>query len=253
MDDRWKVVLEDLQEAVEASGNARRQLAEAQAEGGAAVARAEGQLRRALGGIPLARWRALANGRTSVRSGCGSRQLHLAAKSKGEVYSAIEALECAQISRDARVGEAAFSLVAVADRLASYGQVAERVTGFSADELRRLSQQRLDLCDGPIAYRVERADRGLQMATRDTVKDYQRRLAKLDGAHSSAQLQLVAARRRRAEVLAAQDKLVADAERTVDEAAVAMAAEVGPELAANLLDRDVSQMRRLMKRQKSLS
>jgi hypothetical protein len=165
----------------------------------------------------------------------------------------MEALECAQVSRDARVGEAAFALVAVARRLGGYGRLAERITGFSADELPRLSHQRLDLCDGPIAYRVERADRGLQMATRDTVKDYQRRIAKLDGAHTAAQLQLEAARRRRADLLAAQDKLVADAERTVDEAAVAMAAEVGPELAANLLDRDVSQMRRLLKRQKSLS
>ena len=91
------------------------------------------------------------------------------------------------------------------------------------------------------------------MVTRDTVKDLQRLIAKLDAAHDVAQTQLQAARRCRAEVLAAQDAAVSDAERSVDEAAVAMAVEVGPELAGNLLGRDVSEMRRLMKRQRSTS
>jgi hypothetical protein len=90
------------------------------------------------------------------------------------------------------------------------------------------------------------------MATRDTVKDVQRQIAKLDAAHNAAQVQLEVARQRRAEVLAAQDDLVARAERAVDQAAAAMAVEVGPELAASLLDRDVLEMRRLLKRQRSL-
>lgn len=89
------------------------------------------------------------------------------------------------------------------------------------------------------------------MATRDTVKDLQRLIARLDAAHNAAQMRLDAACQRRAEVLAAQDKLVAAAERSVDEAAAAMAAEVGPELAGTLLGRDVAEMRRLMKRQSS--
>jgi hypothetical protein len=91
------------------------------------------------------------------------------------------------------------------------------------------------------------------MATRDTVRDCQRRIAKLDAAHNAAQVQLEAARRRRAELLAAQDKVVADAERAVDQAAATLAVEVGPELAANLLDLNVQEMRRLMKRQTSAS
>ena len=60
-------------------------------------------------------------------------------------------------------------------------------------------------------------------------------------------------RRRRAEILVAHGGLAAAAERAVDEAAAAMAAEVGPELAANLLGRDVSEIRRLMKRQRPSS
>jgi hypothetical protein len=88
------------------------------------------------------------------------------------------------------------------------------------------------------------------MATRGTVKDLQRLIAKLDAAYNSAQMQLEATRLRRADVLAVQDAAVSDAERTVDEAVAAMVSEIGPELAGNLLGRDVSEIRRLMKRQR---
>jgi hypothetical protein len=91
------------------------------------------------------------------------------------------------------------------------------------------------------------------MPTRDAVKDYQGRIAKLDAAHNAALVQLDVARRRRAELVTAQDKLVATAEHAVDQAAAAMAVEVGPELAASLLDRDVADLRRLAKRQRSAS
>jgi hypothetical protein len=90
------------------------------------------------------------------------------------------------------------------------------------------------------------------MAARDTIRDCQRRIAQLDAAHGRALAQLALAQQKRVEVLAAQDALVADAKRAVDEALVAMATEVGPDLAAYLLDRDLPEVRRLMKRRDHL-
>ena len=88
------------------------------------------------------------------------------------------------------------------------------------------------------------------MATRTTVRDYQRLIARLDAGHGRAQAQLAAARQKRSEVIAEQDRLVRDAEAAVDEAVAAMAVEVGAELAASLLERDVSEVRRLAKRRR---
>ena len=83
--------------------------------------------------------------------------------------------------------------------------------------------------------------------TRDEVKNYQRRLAQFDGAHTKATDRLTSAMKRRADVMAAQDRLVADAEAGVRRAVSAMAAGVGAELTATLLDLDVSEVRRLAK------
>ncbi len=91
------------------------------------------------------------------------------------------------------------------------------------------------------------------MAARDTIRDCQRRIAQLDAAHGRALAQLATAQQKRVEVVAVQDALIADARRAVDEAIVAMATEVGPELVAYLLDRDLPEVRRLMKRQGSSS
>lgn len=88
------------------------------------------------------------------------------------------------------------------------------------------------------------------MATRTTVKDYQRLIARLDAGHGRAQAQLAAARQKRSEVLVEQDRLVREAEAAVDEAVAAMAVEVGAEMAASLLERDVSEVRRLAKRRR---
>lgn len=86
------------------------------------------------------------------------------------------------------------------------------------------------------------------MSTREAVKGYQRRIAELDAGHSRARSRLAAAQRRRAEVLAAQDRLVARAQKAVDDAVVTMAVEVGPELAASLAGLSVAAVRQLVRR-----
>lgn len=85
------------------------------------------------------------------------------------------------------------------------------------------------------------------MSIRNAIKDYQRRLADLDAAHGRAQSRLEAARRRRDALVAEQDRLVAEAERAVEDSVADMAAEVGPELAAKLVDRKPVQVRHLLK------
>lgn len=91
------------------------------------------------------------------------------------------------------------------------------------------------------------------MPARDKIREYQRRIARLDATHGQARARLAVAQQKRSEALAAQDGLVSKAERAVDDAVVAMVTEVGPELAAKLLGLEVSQVRRLAKRQKSLN
>jgi MinD superfamily P-loop ATPase len=84
-------------------------------------------------------------------------------------------------------------------------------------------------------------------ATNPTIKDYQRRLAGLAGAHAKAQDRLDATRAKRTEVIAGQDEFVAHAEAGVRQAVIDMAAGVGPELTANVLGLDLVEVRRLTK------
>ena len=85
------------------------------------------------------------------------------------------------------------------------------------------------------------------MKVRSNVKEYQRRLAQLDADHSRAQDRLVAARRKRADVVGEHDRLVTAAEHEVNAAVAAMAAEVGSDVTAALLNVDPSDVRRLVK------
>lgn len=91
------------------------------------------------------------------------------------------------------------------------------------------------------------------MSTRSNVKAYQRRLVELDAEHTRAQERLATACRKRDEVLAAQDRQVREAERELDNAVVAMAEEIGPELTANLLDIEVTEVKQLARRAKKPS
>jgi hypothetical protein len=83
---------------------------------------------------------------------------------------------------------------------------------------------------------------------RELIRDCQRRLAKLDMEYGRALARAVAAQERRVAVRAEQDRVVAEAELSVDLIVAAMAAEVGAELAAKLVDRKVSEVKRLVKR-----
>ena len=80
-----------------------------------------------------------------------------------------------------------------------------------------------------------------------TVKDYQQKLATLASAHTAAQHRLQAASARRAAAVARHDSQVADAEAAVGRAVADMAAGVGNELTADVLDIDVADVRRLAK------
>jgi hypothetical protein len=85
------------------------------------------------------------------------------------------------------------------------------------------------------------------LKVRSTVKEYQRRLTQLDADHFRAQDRLEVVRRKRAEVVAEQDRFVTAAEEQVNAAIAAMAEEVGPEVTAALLDIDPADVRRLVR------
>lgn len=85
------------------------------------------------------------------------------------------------------------------------------------------------------------------MAVRTTVRDAQRTIAALDKAHSHATARLERAVARRTELIAEQDRLVAEARDEVDRAVGEMAAEIGVELTAGLLGRDPAEVRRFAK------
>jgi len=85
------------------------------------------------------------------------------------------------------------------------------------------------------------------MPSRPQVRDAQRILAALDAAHGRAVARLRQAEQRRDEVLADQERQVAAARAEVEQAVVAMANDVGADLAAQLLTLDVRDVRRLVR------
>lgn len=85
------------------------------------------------------------------------------------------------------------------------------------------------------------------MAVRDEVRDAQRSLARHDAAHARAVARLDQAVIRRGEVLAEADRLVDAAREGVERAVAAMAANLGPEVTARLVGRDLAEVRRLAK------
>jgi hypothetical protein len=82
-------------------------------------------------------------------------------------------------------------------------------------------------------------------STTEAIKDYQRRLARLAGAHAKAVNKLEAEQAIRAELLAEHDRRVEEAGIEVRRAIAAMALEVGPELTASVLGLDPRVVRRL--------
>ncbi len=87
----------------------------------------------------------------------------------------------------------------------------------------------------------------VSMAARERLRDHQAAAAKAVGAHSAALARLEAVISRRAEVLAAQDCLVAAASAEVDAAVVTTAKVMGADVAATLLDVSKGEVRRVTK------
>ena len=85
------------------------------------------------------------------------------------------------------------------------------------------------------------------MPVRPEVRSTQRILAALDAAHARAVAALEQALARRSDALSTHDRLVAEAQASVDAAIADMAAQVSPELTAQLLDVDLAVVRRCMK------
>ena len=83
------------------------------------------------------------------------------------------------------------------------------------------------------------------MPVRDEVRDAQRNLARLDAAHVRAVCRLEQAIRKRGEVLAEADRLVATGRQGVERAIADMAAGLGAEVTARLVGRDLAAVRKL--------
>ena len=87
----------------------------------------------------------------------------------------------------------------------------------------------------------------VSMAARERLRDHQVAAAKAVSAHSAALARLEAVTSRRAEVLVAQDGLVAAANAEVAAAVVTAANVMGADVAATLLDVSKAEVRRAMK------
>jgi hypothetical protein len=212
----------------------------------AAVTSAERRLRQALVGLSLGRWRALVSGEASIRSARAGRDASVAARRRLAVEAALQELEAARRASEGRVAEASTALRQAEEALSVFGMPASRGVADS---------EHLDAtADHLIALRVPAPIKeNLAMSTRSNVKAYQRRLVELDAEHTRAQERLAAARRKREEVQAAQDRQVQAAERELAKAVVAMAEEIGPELTANVLDIEVTEVKQLVRRAKKPS
>lgn len=100
-----------------------RDVADAQA----AVSRAERRLRKALGGMSPARWRALVSGQASIRTTTHSRDAHLAKKRRLAVEAAMADVGEAHASRGVRVERAQQALEEAARELERFGPLATRL------------------------------------------------------------------------------------------------------------------------------
>jgi hypothetical protein len=83
------------------------------------------------------------------------------------------------------------------------------------------------------------------MSVRDAVRDAQRRLAALDATYNRAVATLEKTIRHRNDVLAQQDRVVANAESDVRRAVAEMVTEFGTELTATVLGLETTEVRRL--------
>lgn len=248
MEDEKTLILDDLVKAVGAWNLAMEAFLHAGSGGEASLRRAERHLQAALRGLTLRRWEQLQSGSASIRDSRASRDAHRAARGRAEVLEAVAAVERARAESAHEMTEALGRLANAASRLAPFGRCAERITGLPRKDLEYRAADRTPSLMSLSPIRVSAEQRRNEMATRDQVRDFQRRIAKLDVAHSKAKAHLAAAEERRAAVIAAQDVLVAEARQAVDAAVAEMAREVGVDLAVSLTGRDASDVRRVLRR-----
>lgn len=119
-----KVVVGGLGEVLGEVERAEKALEHARLRSDASVRLAERRLERALGGIGLARWRALVSGRSSIRSHRDGREAAVAARRRPAVDEAVAALAAARAAAESRVAAAEEMLARAAKRLDAYGPLA---------------------------------------------------------------------------------------------------------------------------------
>lgn len=215
-------------------------------DAGAAVVSAERRLQLALAGLTLDRWSVLVSGQASIRSARAGRDANLASRRRSAVETALQELSEATRTSAEWIAEASTALDEAVKAVAGCGTSA--TCGASNCE------PPCAIADPRFTLRVRLPSKEvLAMSTRSNVKTYQRRLVELDAEHTRAKERLAAVLRKRNEVLAAQDRQVRDAERELDKAVVAMAEGIGPELTANLLEIEVTEVKQLVRRAKKPS
>lgn len=223
---------------------------------GADFASAERRLRRTLGGFSLDRWHALTDGRASIRSPASGRAANLAARRAPGVEAALRDLGAARIAWCQRIDQGRTALDQAEQTVKAFGSFVdvhrpsiEQMTRTAGPGRAALQHQRLHTADPRIALQEKASEQEIPLvSTRQTVKEYQRRLVQLDAEHSRAKERLETARRKRDEVVAAHEQQVTDAESEVEKTVVAMATAIGSELAANLLDLDLGRVKQLVRR-----
>ena len=162
---------------------------------------------------------------------------------------------------DLRLAECWSELRRRTSEMLGYGDLLERVTGIPGRALRHLADPMLlddavgrgphpagDAMFGIYGVGLsDRARRGADLPSKETVKSVQGVLARLASDYSRAQSRLEQVAARRAAALAAQDKAVAAAQCEVDRSIAEMASALGPELTASVLEMRLSDVRRLVK------
>jgi hypothetical protein len=139
VEDRGRLLVEELSTVVEAWEDALVTADEARRRRDQVIALAQGALEKALGGLTLQRWRRLVEGDVSVRSQSAGRAVHLARRRRQEVQSALDGIEVASRAEALNVGAAEAAVADLARRLLVYGPLAERVTGRSIVELSKMA------------------------------------------------------------------------------------------------------------------
>jgi hypothetical protein len=138
VDEGRRVLVEELsavvagwEEASAAAGVARKRRDQL-------VGRAQAALDTALGGMTLQRWRRLVEGDVSIRTRVVGREVNIARRRRADVQAALDMLEVAMSVEAMKVEVADRDLATATRSLLAYGPLAERVTGRSAHELRRM-------------------------------------------------------------------------------------------------------------------